>query len=121
MSAPAGRQRLAVIGQGYVGLPLALRAAECGYQVVGYDLDAGQFSVLEQGNSKPVLAFENHNAPFSVALLFDTTGSMANTLPLLKAAAMQLVDDLRPADSGLLSTERPPRGSAMACLPPGTR
>lgn len=63
------------------------------------DLDAGQFSVLEQGNSKPVLAFENHNAPVSVALLFDTTGSMANTLPLLKAAALQLVDDLRPADS----------------------
>jgi len=63
------------------------------------DLDAGQFSVLEQGNSKPVLAFENHNAPVSVALLFDTTGSMANTLPLLKAAALQFVDDLRPADS----------------------
>ena len=60
------------------------------------DLGAGQFSVLEEGNSKPVLAFENHNDPVSVALLFDTTGSMANTLlPLLrKAAAMQLVDDL---------------------------
>ena len=63
------------------------------------DLDAGKFDVLEEGNSKPVLAFENHNDPVSVALLFDTTGSMANTLPLLKAAAMQLVDDLRPADS----------------------
>ncbi|HEY4088533.1 MAG TPA: VWA domain-containing protein [Bryobacteraceae bacterium] len=63
------------------------------------DLKAGQFRVLEQGNSKPVFAFEDHNAAVSVALVFDTTGSMVNTLPLLKAAATQLVDDLRPTDS----------------------
>lgn len=63
------------------------------------DLSAGQFSVLEQGTAKPVFAFEDHNAAVSVALVFDTTGSMVNTLPLLKAAAMQLVDDLRPIDS----------------------
>ncbi len=63
------------------------------------DLAAGQFKILEEGNPKQVMAFENHNDPVSVALLFDTTGSMANTLPLLKAAAMQLVDDLRPTDS----------------------
>src|SRR6185312_6396681 len=63
------------------------------------DLKAGQFSVLEQGTAKPVFAFEDRNAAVSVALVFDTTGSMVNTLPLLKAAAMQLVDDLRPIDS----------------------
>ncbi|MEZ5138127.1 MAG: hypothetical protein R2711_05010 [Acidimicrobiales bacterium] len=33
--------KVAVIGQGYVGLPLAVRAAEQGYDVVGYDLDRG--------------------------------------------------------------------------------
>ncbi len=63
------------------------------------DLTGAQFSVQEQGAAKPVFAFENRNAPISVALLFDTTGSMTNTLPLLKAAALQLVDDLRPTDS----------------------
>ena len=39
---PSGRcpGRLVVVGQGYVGLPLALRAVEVGYDVVGFDLDA---------------------------------------------------------------------------------
>ena len=36
--------KVAVIGQGYVGLPLAVRAAEQGYDVVGYDLDRGRIA-----------------------------------------------------------------------------
>lgn len=63
------------------------------------DLTADQFSILEQGQKKPVFAFENHTSSVSVALLFDTTGSMVNALPHLKNAALQLVDDLRPTDS----------------------
>jgi len=63
------------------------------------DLTSGQFSILEEGHTQPVFAFENHNAAVSVALLFDTTGSMHEALPPLKSAAMQLVDDLRPTDS----------------------
>ena len=42
---------VAVIGQGYVGLPLAVRAAEQGYQVVGYDLDKGRIGQLAEGRS----------------------------------------------------------------------
>jgi len=63
------------------------------------NLTAKQFSIMEEGKSKPVFAFENRNAPVSVALLFDTTGSMEDALPSLKNAAMQLLDDLRPTDS----------------------
>ena len=33
------RGRLAVLGLGYVGLPLAMRAVEVGYDVVGFDVD----------------------------------------------------------------------------------
>jgi len=62
-------------------------------------LQAAQFSVLEEGKAKPVFAFEDHTAAVSVALVFDTTGSMVAALPPLKNAAMQLVDDLRPTDS----------------------
>jgi UDP-N-acetyl-D-glucosamine dehydrogenase len=43
--------RVAVIGQGYVGLPLAVRAAEQGYDVVGYDLDRGRIDQLAAGSS----------------------------------------------------------------------
>ena len=63
------------------------------------NLNASQFAVLEEGQPKPVFAFENHTAGVSVALVFDTTGSMVTALPPLKNAAMQLVEDLRPTDS----------------------
>jgi UDP-N-acetyl-D-glucosamine dehydrogenase len=43
--------RVVVIGQGYVGLPLAVRAAEQGYDVVGYDLDRGRIEQLAAGSS----------------------------------------------------------------------
>jgi UDP-N-acetyl-D-glucosamine dehydrogenase len=49
MEAP--RQRLAVVGQGYVGLPLAMLAADAGYQVVGIDLDASRVERLRRGES----------------------------------------------------------------------
>jgi len=63
------------------------------------NLSEGQFAILEDGRPKPVFAFENHTSGVSVALVFDTTGSMSLALPPLKNAAMQLVDDLRPTDS----------------------
>jgi UDP-N-acetyl-D-glucosamine dehydrogenase len=40
-----------VAGLGYVGLPLAMRAAEAGHQVVGYDVDLGRVKLLEAGES----------------------------------------------------------------------
>jgi UDP-N-acetyl-D-glucosamine dehydrogenase len=44
-------ERVAVIGQGYVGLPLAVRAVEQGYDVVGYDLDVSRIQQLAAGSS----------------------------------------------------------------------
>lgn len=43
--------RLVVIGQGYVGLPMALRAAEVGHDVVGLDLNVGTVEALNAGFS----------------------------------------------------------------------
>jgi UDP-N-acetyl-D-glucosamine dehydrogenase len=40
-----------VIGQGYVGLPLAMRAVDVGYHVVGIDLDSARISALQKGVS----------------------------------------------------------------------
>ncbi len=44
-------QRVVVVGQGYVGLPLAMRALEAGFDVVGYDLDAARINRLKAGTS----------------------------------------------------------------------
>ncbi len=43
--------RVAVVGQGYVGLPLAVRAAEVGHSVVGIDLDERRTASLQNGVS----------------------------------------------------------------------
>ncbi|HEY3481277.1 MAG TPA: nucleotide sugar dehydrogenase [Streptomyces sp.] len=43
--------RVVVVGQGYVGLPLAIRAAEVGHEVIGYDVDARRVKNLAAGVS----------------------------------------------------------------------
>ncbi|CAH0213784.1 UDP-N-acetyl-D-glucosamine 6-dehydrogenase [Microbacterium oxydans] len=40
-----------VVGQGYVGLPIAMRAVEAGYSVLGVDLDANRIKALAAGES----------------------------------------------------------------------
>ena len=44
-------ENVAVLGQGYVGLPLALRAVEAGYQVVGFDTDPSRVERLQRAAS----------------------------------------------------------------------
>ncbi len=54
MSGPSEQRdspRLAVIGQGYVGLPMALRAAEVGIRVTGLDSNTRVVADLNRGVS----------------------------------------------------------------------
>ena len=43
--------KVAILGQGYVGLPLAMRAVEVGYRVVGFDVDDDRVKRLASGES----------------------------------------------------------------------
>jgi nucleotide sugar dehydrogenase len=43
--------RVVVVGQGYVGLPVAMRASEVGFTVVGYELDRRRVQALRTGRS----------------------------------------------------------------------
>ncbi|MEV8252601.1 nucleotide sugar dehydrogenase [Rhodoglobus sp. NPDC076762] len=45
------QQTVVVVGQGYVGLPLAMRAVAQGYRVIGVDLDAPRIESLKSGVS----------------------------------------------------------------------
>jgi UDP-N-acetyl-D-glucosamine dehydrogenase len=47
----AKRNRVVIIGQGYVGLPLAMNAVEAGHAVVGFDVDEERVKSLEVGES----------------------------------------------------------------------
>ena len=42
---------VAVIGLGYVGLPLAVSFAQAGYRVTGIDLDARKVDAINRGES----------------------------------------------------------------------
>lgn len=44
-------QKVVVIGQGYVGLPVAMRAVEAGFNVVGIDTDVNRVASLWRGES----------------------------------------------------------------------
>jgi len=43
--------KVVIVGQGYVGLPVAMRAAEVGHEVVGYDVDESRVKRLAAGES----------------------------------------------------------------------
>ena len=47
----AREARIGVIGQGYVGLPLAIVMAEAGFDVTGYDVVADKVASLNEGRS----------------------------------------------------------------------
>ncbi|MEO0085212.1 MAG: nucleotide sugar dehydrogenase [candidate division WOR-3 bacterium] len=45
------KARVAVVGTGYVGLPMCVEMARAGYPVVGIDVDAGKVATLRRGKS----------------------------------------------------------------------
>ena len=45
------KKKIVVIGQGYVGLPLAISCAQAGYQVTGIDLNQEKVSQLNKHKS----------------------------------------------------------------------
>jgi UDP-N-acetyl-D-glucosamine dehydrogenase len=45
------RALLGIVGLGYVGLPLAVEFAQSGFHVLGFDLDSGRTSAINQGIS----------------------------------------------------------------------
>ena len=51
MSGDSRPEQLAVVGQGYVGLPVAMRAVAAGFDVVGFDLDEHRIASLVDARS----------------------------------------------------------------------
>ena len=51
MERMSGSGRVVIIGQGYVGLPLAMRAVEVGFDVVGFEVDQTRATRLAAGDS----------------------------------------------------------------------
>lgn len=108
--------RLVVIGQGYIGLPLAVRAVEVGHDVVGFDTDKRRVELLQRAESfiedvsdaqlAAMLATGRYHPTADASALagFDVAvGSVptplrdgAPDLSYVKAAAVELSPHLRP-------------------------
>jgi VWFA-related protein len=61
-------------------------------------LSRGDFAVFEDGVRQSISQFEPTNAPFSLVLLLDVSGSTINFRPQLKLATQRFLDALAPDD-----------------------
>jgi Ca-activated chloride channel homolog len=62
-------------------------------------LTRDRFSLDDNGMAQPIVAFEGETREVSCAILLDTTGSMARSLPAVKNAIVHLIDEMRDNDS----------------------
>lgn len=62
-------------------------------------LTRDQFEIRDDGVVQPIQAFEASDKSLSCALLLDTTGSMRDVIPIVRNAAREFIDALRPMDS----------------------
>jgi len=61
-------------------------------------LSRNDFTVYEDGVKQPILHFDPSDAPFSLVLLLDMSGSTLSFRPQLKQAAWRFLDALNPDD-----------------------
>jgi UDP-N-acetyl-D-glucosamine dehydrogenase len=86
-----------VIGQGYVGLPISMRAIEVGYNVVGLDNDENRVSKLATG----------------VSFVEDVSNKqLATALSTTKYKPSTLTDDARDFDVAVITVPTPLREAA---------
>ena len=105
----------AVIGASVIGLPVSVVCQQPVFRGTGdavrvfvtvtdHDgrlvttLSRDDFEVRDEGKPQPLTIFDNRAQPIRLIVLLDVSGSMAGNLPLLRAAAGQLVARLDPLD-----------------------
>ena len=66
------------------------------------DLQRGAFRLFEDGVEQEVTAFSGGDAPVSVGLIFDTSGSMQAKLPMARFALVQFLKSANPEDEFFL-------------------
>jgi len=68
---------IAIIGMGYVGLPLAIAAAAAGFQVIGFDIDPAKVTGLNAGRSHLSSVPQDRVAAMAAGGRFTATGDPA--------------------------------------------
>ncbi|MEU9146553.1 nucleotide sugar dehydrogenase [Streptomyces sp. NPDC048349] len=129
--------QIVVAGQGYVGLPLAVRAAEVGHRVVGYDVDPRRVQQLAAGDpyvedvvssrlrtvletgAYSVTADDSALAGYDIAVITVPT-PLRNGVPdltCIEACARTLGEHLRPGATVVLESTTYPGTTEELLLP----
>src|SRR5215510_6980319 len=92
--------KVGIIGCGYVGLPLALRFAEAGHKVTGFDTDQDKVSMLNAGRSYIQHIPQNKIQQFVVSRHFSATTDFAklNECDAILICVPILLDECREPD-----------------------
>src|SRR5258708_1889232 len=61
-------------------------------------LSRNDFAIYEDGVRRPILSFEPTEAPFSLVLMLDMSGSTVNFRQQIASAALRFLDALAPED-----------------------
>ena len=95
-------RKIAVIGLGYVGLPVAVAFAKSGVAVVGFDINAARIAELKAGHDR--------TREVAAADLSQSTLTYASDAAALKSADFYIVTVPTPIDSA----RRPDLGAMLA-------
>lgn len=100
------KKKVAIIGLGYVGLPLALRCLERGYDVHGIDLDKKKIALIKTGKSPFKEEFIEHRIGLVAKIKASTTPSAIKKADIVIVCVPTPVDAqfypiLRPVESAV--------------------
>lgn len=98
MSGTSQTTQIAVLGLGYVGLPLAVALARAGFQVTGFDTDAGHVAALALGHDRNGEVSEASLADSSVRFTSDPGDLSGNDVFII--AVPTPITDARKPDLG---------------------
>ena len=97
-------------------VPLFVTVTDTGGRLVA-GLTREDFQIFDNGAPQPVALFDSHPQPISLIALLDLSGSMADNLPLLRRACLDLLGRLGPHDVAKLGVF----GQGIAFSPTFTR
>jgi nucleotide sugar dehydrogenase len=130
-------QKVVVVGQGYVGLPVAMRAVDAGFTVVGVDIDERRVNALNDGTSfveditddelaaaltsGRYIASTNYDAAadFDIAVISVPT-PLRETLPdltFIEDAGRSLAEHLKPGATVILESTTYPGTTEELLIP----
>ncbi len=95
MTTPANTDRIAVLGLGYVGLPLTLALARAGFDVMGYDIHAPMIDELRAGRD-PNGEISNEKVAATTARFSHDAADLAGRTAFIIAVPTPITDAKAP-------------------------